>query len=45
MSVDKKVEAGKLRLVLPKGLGHAVITQDIPPALLGEILEQCRGPA
>ncbi len=42
MSVDKKVEAGKLRLVLPKGLGHAVITQDFPPALLDETLEQCR---
>jgi len=40
--VDKKVEAGKLRLVLPKGLGHAVITQDFPPALLNETLEQCR---
>jgi 3-dehydroquinate synthase len=43
MSVDKKVEAGKLRLVLPKGLGHAVITQDFPPTLLNETLEQCRG--
>jgi 3-dehydroquinate synthase len=42
MSVDKKVEAGKLRLVLPKGLGQAVITQDFSPALLGETLEQCR---
>jgi 3-dehydroquinate synthase len=42
MNVDKKVEAGKLRLVLPKGLGHAVITQDFPPALLNETLEQCR---
>ena len=45
MSVDKKVEAGKLRLVLPKGLGHAVITQDFPSALLNETLEQCREPA
>jgi hypothetical protein len=40
MSVDKKVEAGKLRLVLPKGLGHAVITQDFPPALLNETLSK-----
>jgi len=45
MSVDKKVEAGKLRLVLPKGLGRAVITRDFPPELLGETLEQCREPA
>jgi len=42
MGVDKKVEAGKLRLVLPKGLGHAVISSDVPPALLAETLEQCR---
>ena len=42
MSVDKKVEAGKLRLVLLKGLGHAVITADVAPALLAETLERCR---
>jgi 3-dehydroquinate synthase len=42
MSVDKKVEAGKLRLVLPKGLGQSVITADFPPALLLETLDQCR---
>jgi 3-dehydroquinate synthase len=42
MRVDKKVEAGQLRLVLPRGLGHAVITSEVPPALLAETLEQCR---
>lgn len=42
MSVDKKVEAGQLRLVLPKGLGHSVITADVPATLLDETLEQCR---
>ncbi len=42
MSVDKKVEAGKLRMVLPRGLGQAVITAEVPPALLAETLEQCR---
>jgi 3-dehydroquinate synthase len=42
MSVDKKVEAGKLRLVLPKGLGQSVITADVQPALLLETLDQCR---
>jgi 3-dehydroquinate synthase len=42
MSVDKKVEAGKLRLVLPKGLGQSVVTADFPPALLLETLDQCR---
>jgi len=45
MDVDKKVEAGRLRLVLPKGLGHSVITQDFTPALLDETLRQCREPA
>jgi 3-dehydroquinate synthase len=43
MSVDKKVEAGKLRLVLPKSLGQSVITADVQPALLLETLDQCRG--
>jgi 3-dehydroquinate synthase len=42
MSVDKKVEAGRLRLVLPKGLGQSVITADFSPVLLAETLEQCR---
>lgn len=42
MSVDKKVEAGQLRLILPKGLGQSVITADVPSALLAETLEQCR---
>lgn len=42
MSVDKKVEAGQLRLVLPKGLGQSVITAEFPPAALLETLEQCR---
>ncbi len=45
MSVDKKVEAGQLRLVLPKGLGQAVITGEVPPALLLETLEHCRAAA
>jgi len=34
MSVDKKVLDGKLRLVLLKGLGHAVVTGDVPPDAL-----------
>ena len=42
MSVDKKVEAGQLRLILPKGLGQSVITADVPPTLLDQTLEQCR---
>jgi len=42
MNVDKKVEAGRLRLVLPKGLGQSVITADVPPAKLLETLNHCR---
>jgi len=42
MSVDKKVEAGQLRLVLPKGLGQSVITAEVPAALLQQTLDQCR---
>ncbi|MDH3688577.1 MAG: 3-dehydroquinate synthase [Gammaproteobacteria bacterium] len=34
MSVDKKIQSGKLRLVLLRGLGNAVVTEDYPPALL-----------
>lgn len=45
MSVDKKVEAGQLRLVLPKGLGQSVITADVPATLLDETLNQCRDAA
>lgn len=39
MSVDKKVQAGKLRLVLLKGpLGGCVVTGDFDPAKLDETL-------
>jgi 3-dehydroquinate synthase len=34
MAVDKKVQAGRLRLVLLKGIGEAVLTADVDPALL-----------
>jgi 3-dehydroquinate synthase len=42
MGVDKKVEAGQLRLVLPKGLGQATLASDVPARPLAETLEQCR---
>lgn len=38
MSVDKKVQAGKIRFVLMKGLGHAVIESGIRPELLEQTL-------
>jgi len=34
MAVDKKVLAGRLRLVLLQGIGGALIAQDFPPDVL-----------
>jgi 3-dehydroquinate synthase len=42
MSVDKKALAGKLRLVLLKQLGEAVVTNEFPAAALAESLEAAR---
>ena len=38
MGLDKKVDAGKLRLVLPKPLGQAVVTADFDPNALQQTL-------
>jgi len=38
MAVDKKVMAGKLRLVLLKGIGKALITNDFDPEVLNRTL-------
>jgi 3-dehydroquinate synthase len=42
MAVDKKVEAGKLRLVLLKSIGEAVVTKDFAHALLEQTLRTCK---
>lgn len=42
MSVDKKVRAGCLRLVLLKAIGQALLTDNFDRALLTETLGQCR---
>ncbi|MBI2779038.1 MAG: 3-dehydroquinate synthase [Gammaproteobacteria bacterium] len=39
MGVDKKVQDGKIRLVLLKAIGEAVVTDDFPPGLLREVIE------
>ena len=39
MAVDKKVKDGRLRLILLRNLGQAVIASDINPRLLIETLE------
>ena len=39
MSLDKKVMSGKLRLVLMRGIGQAVLSKDFDPAALQACLE------
>ncbi|MBB3167228.1 3-dehydroquinate synthase [Simiduia aestuariiviva] len=38
MQVDKKVLTGRMRFVLLRALGQAVITEDVPDAMLREVL-------
>ncbi len=45
MAVDKKVEAGRLRLILLHAIGHGVISDDFEPALLQETLTHCKAAA
>jgi 3-dehydroquinate synthase len=41
MGLDKKVEGGKMRFVLLKQVGHAVVYGDVPPDLLRQTLQAC----
>jgi 3-dehydroquinate synthase len=41
MEMDKKVSEGKIRFVLLQSLGRAVMTADVPQALLEQTLEAC----
>ncbi len=41
MGLDKKVEGGKIRFVLLKSIGRAVVYGDVPPELLRQTLEAC----
>ncbi|MFZ2301392.1 MAG: 3-dehydroquinate synthase [Gallionella sp.] len=38
MGLDKKVESGKIRFVLLKAIGHAVVSADVPEELLRQTL-------
>ncbi|HEX8522183.1 MAG TPA: 3-dehydroquinate synthase [Tepidisphaeraceae bacterium] len=42
MYFDKKVQAGKLRLVLPDRIGHVVIRDDVPAELVRAAVESLR---
>jgi 3-dehydroquinate synthase len=44
MAIDKKVDAGVIKLVLLKALGQAFISADYDPRLLRQTLEHCREP-
>jgi len=41
MGLDKKVVGGKMRFVLLKAIGCAVVTGDVPQGLLRQTLEAC----
>ena len=41
MGHDKKVVSGKMRFVLLKAIGHAVVSADVAPELLWQTLEAC----
>jgi 3-dehydroquinate synthase len=43
MAYDKKVEAGKLRFVLPDRIGHVIIRDDAPLDLVHRAVEMLRG--
>ena len=43
MGFDKKVAAGKLRLILPHGIGHVVIRDDVAADLVAAAVESLRG--
>ena len=39
MRVDKKAEGGRVRFILLRGIGSAVITGDVPPAAVTQTLQ------
>jgi 3-dehydroquinate synthase len=43
MAFDKKVEAGRLRLILPDRIGHVVIRDDVPLPMVTAAVESLRG--
>jgi shikimate kinase/3-dehydroquinate synthase len=41
MGLDKKVEGGKMRFILLKQIGHAVVYGEVPTSLLRQTLQAC----
>ncbi|HEV2296014.1 MAG TPA: 3-dehydroquinate synthase [Tepidisphaeraceae bacterium] len=42
MAFDKKVRGGKVQLVLPDRIGHVVVRDDVPPALIRDAVASLR---
>jgi 3-dehydroquinate synthase len=40
MAQDKKVQDGKLRFILARGIGDAFITSDVPPEAVRAVLAE-----
>lgn len=40
MKLDKKVEAGAIRWILPHGIGRLEVTREIPPETVAQVLEE-----
>ena len=45
MAQDKKVEAGRLRFVLARGIGEAFVTSDVPPEAVERVLAEASAAA
>ena len=43
MRIDKKVQGGRIRLVLLRGIGAACLTADYPESALQDTLQACCG--
>jgi len=43
MSIDKKIAAGRLRFILPTGIGSSVVRDDVPEADLDAVLAMADG--
>ena len=41
MGLDKKVTGGKMRFVLLRGIGHALVSADVTPEQLRQTLQEC----